>query len=198
MQDLIHDLLEYSLADKQQAPSETVEARGAVDTALSNLSQEITSTQAVVDVAELPVLRYRSTQLVQVFQNLIGNALKFRSEKPPRIHVSAVRREHGWRISVHDNGIGIDPQHYRRIFSMFQRLHGRDRYEGMGIGLSLCKKIVEFHGGEIGVEPNLGGGSHFWFTVPDHQPDVTPHHGMPLLAESVAGSARNELGNRLQ
>jgi PAS domain S-box-containing protein len=178
MQELIHDLLEYSRVGAEQAMPESTPARAAVDAALLNLSQAMADAKAEVAVGELPQLYFRTAQLVQVFQNLIGNAIKFRGDAPPRIAISATRRGGSWVISVSDNGIGIDPQHHQRIFAMFQRLHGRERYPGMGIGLSLCKKIVESHGGEIGVEPNAGGGSRFWFSVPDGAPtDAMPARG---------------------
>jgi chemotaxis family two-component system sensor kinase Cph1 len=104
--------------------------------------------------------------MVQVFQNLISNAAKFRGNEPPRIHVSATKKENDWIFSVHDNGIGIDPQYFKRLFVLFQRLHDRDKYPGTGIGLAICKKIVERHGGRIWVESQLGKGATFYFTIP--------------------------------
>jgi len=105
-------------------------------------------------------------QLGQLFQNLIGNAIKFRSEDPPHIHVSAERNENKWVFSFRDNGIGIDPEYAERIFLIFQRLHGRGAYPGTGIGLAVCKKIVERHDGHIWVEPNPEKGAIFYFTIP--------------------------------
>jgi light-regulated signal transduction histidine kinase (bacteriophytochrome) len=119
-------------------------------------------------VDELPVLVCDAVQMAQVFQNLIGNGLKF--QKPgtrPHVHVSARREVDGWRFSVADNGIGIEPKYFERIFQMFQRLHGRGEYPGTGIGLPLCKKIVERHGGRIRVESQPGAGTTFSFTLPD-------------------------------
>jgi len=104
-----------------------------------------------------------------LFQNLIGNAIKFRGEQAPRIHISAVRKDGGWQFAVTDNGIGIDSQYADRIFIIFQRLHSREQYPGTGIGLSICKKIVERHNGKIWVESKPGGGSTFYFTVPDKE-----------------------------
>jgi chemotaxis family two-component system sensor kinase Cph1 len=111
-------------------------------------------------------VRADGLQLAQLFQNLIGNAIKFRSEAPLTIHVGAKRAEDAWLFSVKDNGIGIDPQFQERIFVIFQRLHTRDRYPGTGIGLSICKKIVESHGGRIWVESEQGKGATFYFTIP--------------------------------
>jgi light-regulated signal transduction histidine kinase (bacteriophytochrome) len=110
-----------------------------------------------------------ATQLVQLFQNLIGNAIKFCSEQTPQVHISAARQDNAWRFAVADNGIGIEPQYAERIFQIFQRLHNRDKYPGTGIGLAICKKIIERHGGKIWVESELGAGSTFYFTIPDKE-----------------------------
>ena len=115
---------------------------------------------------ELPKLPVNAQQFIQLFQNLIGNALKFGGKAPPQVQVSARREGAEWIFSVRDNGIGIDPRHYERIFILFQHLHTRDLYPGTGIGLTLCKKIVEHHGGRIWVEPAPGTGTVFCFTLP--------------------------------
>jgi chemotaxis family two-component system sensor kinase Cph1 len=121
---------------------------------------------AVVTHDSLPNVMGDSTQLAQLLQNLISNAIKFRSDKPLRIHVSARRSESEYIFSMADNGIGIEPEFFNRIFVIFQRLHGRDEYSGTGIGLAVCKKIVERHGGRIWVESESGKGTTFFFTLP--------------------------------
>jgi len=114
----------------------------------------------------LPVIQADPTQMTQLFQNLLGNALKYRNERTPRIHVDARSAEKSWLFSVEDNGIGIEPQYFERIFQMFQRLHTREKYSGTGIGLAICRRIVERHGGKIWVESAPGRGSTFLFAIP--------------------------------
>jgi chemotaxis family two-component system sensor kinase Cph1 len=114
----------------------------------------------------MPTLSVDESQVAQVFQNLIANALKFRSERPPEIHVGARPEEGGWVLWVRDNGIGINPQYFERIFQVFQRLHTRKTYPGTGIGLAICKKVVERHGGRIWVESKPGQGATFYFSIP--------------------------------
>ncbi|MGZ5073424.1 MAG: sensor histidine kinase, partial [Usitatibacter sp.] len=121
---------------------------------------------AVVTHDEMPRVFADVSQLTQVFQNLLGNAMKFRAEEAPRIHVGCETREHVWVFTVADNGIGLDPQYAERIFMMFQRLHNKAEYPGTGIGLAICKKIVDRHGGRIWVESQPGKGSTFGFTLP--------------------------------
>jgi chemotaxis family two-component system sensor kinase Cph1 len=134
--------------------------------ALANLAVAISESGAVVTCDTLPVVEADAGQLAQVFQNLIGNAIKFHGERSPVIHVGAEIRLGEWVLSVIDNGIGIEPQYFERIFQVFQRLHTRKEYQGTGIGLAICKKIVERHGGRIWIESELGTGSSFRFTIP--------------------------------
>ena len=166
MQDLIHDLLAYSRVGTYGKPFEPTDCSAILNRALANLETAIEESGAMVTYDTLPTLMADATQLVQLFQNLLSNAIKFRGEKPPRVHVSAKQKEGEWVFSVRDNGIGIDPQYAERIFLIFQRLHSRAEYHGTGIGLAICKKIVERHGGFIWVESEPGKGSTFCFTMP--------------------------------
>ncbi|MBW4500175.1 MAG: GAF domain-containing protein [Scytonema hyalinum WJT4-NPBG1] len=166
MQTLIDDVLAYSKVDMQAIEFQLTEVETALERALTNLRKRISETGAVITYDELPTLMADSTQLMQLFQNLIGNAIKFRSDKPPEIHVAAIRTEDEWLFSVKDNGIGFDPQFSDRIFVIFQRLHTRDEYPGTGMGLAICKKIVECHRGRIWVESQVGEGATFYFTFP--------------------------------
>ncbi|MEM8828325.1 MAG: ATP-binding protein [Cyanobacteria bacterium P01_G01_bin.19] len=167
MQTLIDDVLVYSKVDTQGSEFTISDAGISLNRALTNLRRRIEKTQAQIQIPDtLPMLRADSTQLMQLFQNLVLNALKFRSSEPPKIEIGAERRENDWLFSVKDNGIGIDPQFYERIFIIFQRLHTRDEYPGTGMGLAICKKIVECHRGQIWVESELDQGSTFYFTIP--------------------------------
>jgi chemotaxis family two-component system sensor kinase Cph1 len=132
-----------------------------------NLQLAVEESNASVTHGPLPTVLADASQLTQLFQNLVGNAIKFRSEHPPEAHVQAEQREGEWLFSVRDNGIGIEQQYAERIFLIFQRLHTRDEYPGTGIGLAICQRIVERHGGRIWVESQLGSGATFHFTIPD-------------------------------
>lgn len=176
MQTLIRDILAFSRVGRGERAEERVRLREVVSEALANLQLQIASVGARIEVGEMPTIRGNRLQCVQLFQNFISNALKFSGKAPPVVRISAVREVTWWRLSVSDNGIGIDPAHHQRIFQIFQRLHGRDCYEGTGIGLSLCQKIVLAHGGRIGVDSAVGQGATFWFTLPDAD-DHTPPHG---------------------
>jgi PAS domain S-box-containing protein len=166
MQALINGLLEFSRVDRQGKPIEEVNMKDVVQAATKSLSKTIHEKNAIITCEDLPTVQVDSLQMARLFQNLIGNAIKFRSERQPKIHISATALEDKWHFSVRDNGIGIEPQYFERIFVIFQRLHTRTEYPGTGIGLSLCKKIVERHGGQIWVESESGAGTTFHFTIP--------------------------------
>ncbi len=166
MQQLINDLLAFSRVGTRGKPPAPTDLTEVLKDAEANLYQAIGESGAVITYDPLPVVSGDLVQLTQLFQNLLANAIKFRSEEAPRIHVSAQAREEDWLLSVKDNGIGIAPEHQERIFAIFQRLHGRGEYPGTGIGLALCKKIVERHGGHIWVESAPGQGSTFYFNIP--------------------------------
>ncbi|AFY76372.1 bacteriophytochrome (light-regulated signal transduction histidine kinase) [Pleurocapsa sp. PCC 7327] len=166
MQTLIDDVLAYSKVDMQGAEFAFTDAEAALEKAIANLRGRITESSAKITRDRLPTVMADGTQLMQLFQNLIANAIKFRSEKPPEIHIGAERIEDAWLFSVKDNGIGIDPKFADRIFVIFQRLHTREDYPGTGMGLAICKKIVECHRGRIWVESELGQGATFYFTIP--------------------------------
>jgi two-component system, chemotaxis family, sensor kinase Cph1 len=166
MQTLIDDVLAYSKVDMQGIEFQLTDVETALERALSNLRKRISETGTVITHDDLPTVMADGTQLMQLFQNLIGNAIKFRSDSTPEIHVGATRLEDEWLFSVRDNGIGIDPRFSERIFVIFQRLHTREEYPGTGMGLAICKKIVECHRGRIWVESQLSEGATFYFTIP--------------------------------
>ncbi len=170
MQTLINDLLAFSRVGTRGSSFSTVAGEEVLQAAKENLEMAIAESGAVITHDPLPTLVADPTQLRQLFQNLFSNAIKFRRpEEAPRIHVSAARQEGAWRFSVSDNGIGIAPQYFDRIFIIFQRLHGREDYPGTGLGLAICKKIVERHRGRIWVESEPDRGSTFCFTIPDER-----------------------------
>jgi signal transduction histidine kinase len=165
MQSLINDLLTYSRIGAAASPLQATDSKAAVDTALRLLRLAIADSAARIEYGELPVVMGDPDQLVQLFQNLIANAIKFRSRPGPHIVVSAEANDGYWRFAVQDDGIGIEKEYFDRIFVMFQRLHSRSAYPGTGIGLAICKKIVERHGGRIWVESEPGQGTVFTFTL---------------------------------
>jgi signal transduction histidine kinase len=166
MQALVNDLLAYARVGSGGRPLEPTDAAAAFDQAVADLDEAVRESGAAVTRADLPVVRGDATQLVQLFQNLVGNSLKFRGAAPPVVHTEARRQGGDWLFAVRDNGIGIDPQYAERVFVIFERLHPREQYPGTGIGLAICKKIVEGHGGRIWVESQPGEGATFWFTLP--------------------------------
>lgn len=174
MQTLINDLLAYSRVTAQGKVFERVDCNGLLEEVLSNLRVADEQNRAVVTHDPLPTVMADRGQLGQLFQNLIGNAIKFRGEEPPQIHVSAEQRTGEWLFSVRDNGIGVGPEYAERIFVIFQRLHNREEYPGTGIGLAICKKIVERHGGRIWVVSHTGQGATFHFTLPIVGRDLPP------------------------
>ena len=167
MQGLIQDLLAYSRAGTNGKTLCEVSGEEALQGALTNLRITIEQSGAVVSHDSLPAIETDETQLTQVFQNLVGNAIKYRAAEAPRVHVSAAKNgDNEWIFSVRDNGLGIAPQYFDRIFVLFQRLHGRNEFEGTGIGLAICKKVLERLGGRIWVDSQLGTGSTFYFALP--------------------------------
>jgi len=172
MQTLINDLLTYSRVGRGVEELTPVDSGDALDRALASLRAPIEEAGVSVTRDPLPVVPANETMLTQLFQNLIGNAIKFRGEEPLHIHVSAGQQPGEWLFAVRDNGIGIAPEYAERIFVIFQRLHGRDEYPGTGIGLAICKKIVERHGGRLWVESVPGEGATFFFTLPDHEDEA--------------------------
>ena len=165
MQSLIQDLLAYSHVGTQGRRFGPTDCEKVFERAVGNLGRAVADSGATVTHDPLPTILADATQLVQVFQNLIGNAIKFHGAEPPRIHVAARSQDSQWLFSVRDNGIGVEPQYAERIFILFQRLHARDKYAGTGIGLSVCQRIIERHGGRIWVESKPGEGSTFHFTL---------------------------------
>jgi PAS domain S-box-containing protein len=166
MQALVDGLLHYSRVGTKDAPATELDATAVVAEARANLNHRIEETGAVVEVGPLPIVTADRVQLAQVFQNLLDNAMKFHGAAAPKVSVTCRDVGTEWEFAVRDNGIGIDPKHAERIFGVFKRLHTEQEYPGTGIGLALCRKIIERHGGRIHVEPAEGGGSVFLFTLP--------------------------------
>ncbi|MEK0446377.1 MAG: hypothetical protein RLZZ399_1698 [Verrucomicrobiota bacterium] len=179
MQTLINDLLAFSRVGTHGRPFEPTDCNAALKLALSNLGTALEETGAIISSDPLPSVWADPVQLTQLFQNLVGNGVKFCEGRSPRVHVSARSEGGTWVFTVQDNGIGIDPQYWERIFVLFQRLHSRSEYSGTGIGLAICKRIVERHGGRIWVESEVGKGSTFFFTLTAGHPDSHEHEIQP-------------------
>ncbi|HYT26068.1 MAG TPA: ATP-binding protein [Actinomycetota bacterium] len=182
MEALVDALLAYARAGPDRTAHAPVPAEEAADRAVANLRHAIDESGATVERGPLPVVRGDAAQLVQLFQNLVGNAVKFRAARPPLVRISAERSSAWWRFAVADNGIGVEPRLAQRAFDMFQRLHGRGEYPGTGIGLAVCARIVAGHGGAIWLEPAPGSGTTCFFTLPACRP--------------VGPAARQEQGRR--
>jgi PAS domain S-box-containing protein len=201
MRELIDALLAYSRIDTRAEPFQPISMNEVLERALTNLKGSIEESQAEVVHGPLPNLEGDGLQLGQVLQNLIGNAIKFRGPKPPHIWVNAERVGDEWRFSVRDDGIGIAPEYQGRIFIIFQRLHTREEYPGTGIGLSVCKKVVERHGGKIWVESagKAGEGSTFFFTLPSgRRPAPQPVAAPTAIDSRVQGEAMSMIEERLK
>ena len=166
MQKLVQDLLAFSRVGRQSVALRSTDCNEVFEAALKNLEAAMQQSGAVARHAHLPVVIADSSQLIQVFQNLVGNAIKFRGSQPPVIRVDAEMKGKEWVFSVSDNGIGIAPEHAENVFEVFRRLHTRTEYPGNGIGLAICKKVIEQHGGRIWVESQVDHGSTFKFTFP--------------------------------
>lgn len=173
MQALVSDLLTYSRVDTKVKPFAKTDMNVIFDTVIDNLKLLIEDKNAKVTQDSLPVVMADDVQMGQLLQNLIANALKFEPKgQIPKVHISAKKNGVHWLFSVKDNGIGIDPKYFNRLFVIFQRLHQRDEYSGTGIGLAVCKKIVERHGGRIWVESELGKGATFYFEIPEKNKEM--------------------------
>lgn len=164
---MINDLLKYSKIESQEREFEYIQSEKILETVLINLNPLINDTNAIIPHDQLPLIYANDQLMVQLFQNLIANAIKYHSEKIPEIHISAKKSDNKYIFTIKDNGIGIDQKHLERIFTIFQRLHTREEYKGSGIGLAISKKIIQKHRGKIWAESELGKGSTFYFTIPN-------------------------------
>ena len=182
MQRLIRDLLEYSRVGAERQSFEETDCELVFQQAMQNLSASVLERHAEVTHDPLPIVQANPTHLTQIFQNLIGNALKFQGDAPPKIHVGAKALPDGWEFSVRDNGVGMPGDQLDRIFAIFQRLHGQSEYPGTGIGLAICKRIVGKYGGQIWVESEPGQGSTFYFTL------TTPQEVMKSIPSKADSS----------
>jgi light-regulated signal transduction histidine kinase (bacteriophytochrome) len=167
MQTLVQDLLAFSRVGRFEGKRQQIDCNAIMDDVITDLSEKIKEMNAEVAHGELPALMADKSNISRLFLNLIGNALKFRKkDEPPRVIVTAERKYKEWQFAVSDNGIGIDPKYFDKIFVIFQRLHGKEEYPGSGMGLAICKKIVSNYGGKIWVESQPDKGTTFYFTIP--------------------------------
>jgi len=169
MKSLIRDILDYSRVNTQGKEFLPTDMDLVIGVVMRDLAETMEETYATVSYGPQPTVIADQTQMVQLLENLISNAIKFHGREHPTVEVSAIRKGNVWQFAVKDNGIGLDPKYKARIFEMFQRLHTREEYKGTGIGLAICKRIVERHGGQIWVESELGEGATFYFTIPIRQ-----------------------------
>jgi light-regulated signal transduction histidine kinase (bacteriophytochrome) len=166
MKRLILDLLEYSRVNTSTEGKENVDLNAIIKELKVTYKSLLSETGGHLTTGQLPIVKGSRTQLLQLFQNIVGNAIKYKSAEPPKIHISCIEHDADYEFAISDNGIGINPRFFHKIFIIFQRLHNRDHYGGTGIGLAICKKIIEKHGGKIWVESEIGKGSTFYFTLP--------------------------------
>jgi len=178
LRNMLDDLLTLTQVDTKGKEFEAVEMKNIIEDVLANLAVTIDDEKANMSVGDMPTIKADCSQMMQLIQNLVGNAIKFRGKDPPRIEISAKRGKGEWIFSVSDNGIGIDSKYFERIFVIFQRLHAGDAYPGTGIGLALAKKIVQRHSGRIWIESEVGKGSIFYFTIPDAKKELNENDQM--------------------
>lgn len=169
MKVLINDLLKFSRVGTAADEHVKVDCNEVVANLIKVYEQKISETETEINVSSLPVITANKTQVEQLFQNLIGNALKYQGKQKPKITIDCVEEDTKWKFCVRDNGIGIEPKFFEKVFVIFQRLHGKNEYGGTGIGLAICKKIVERHGGKIWIESQPGNGACFYFTFPQSE-----------------------------
>jgi light-regulated signal transduction histidine kinase (bacteriophytochrome) len=174
MKRLIDNLLDYAHAGLQLQRDKAIHCNRVVEQTLKNLRLMIQEKKAEITCEPLPTIHADAVQIGQLFQNLIGNAIKYNRSEPPRVHIHCERQGPMWLFSIRDNGIGIETGQTEKIFEIFRRLHGRTDYAGSGVGLAVCKKTVEAHGGKIWVSSKPGEGSTFYFTLPWNAPKQTP------------------------
>jgi light-regulated signal transduction histidine kinase (bacteriophytochrome) len=186
MQTLIHDLLAFSLVSRKASTSGRVDCNSAMAEVVISMGPAIQESSALVTYEALPAVWAERSQITQLFQNLIGNAIKFRGKEAPEVSVRAEKQGSRWLFSVSDNGIGIDSEFATNVFAVFQRLHTRSEYPGNGIGLAICKSIVERCDGKIWVEPHAGAGSTFMFTLPSVEKELS---AKPMSMSATAGNS---------